>query len=81
MAKTIITPQKKELTMPVECSFRRRKKWRMLGEVQVVRRETYAAMDLDTKVELIRSFVPLGLMARCQRVCSGFVAGLTVRSP
>ena len=48
--------------MPVECSFRRRKKWRMLGEVQVVRRETYAAMDLDTKVELIRSFVPLGLM-------------------
>ena len=28
----------------------------------MVRRETYAAMDLDTKVELIRSFVPLGLM-------------------
>ena len=41
---------------------RKRKKSRVLGEVQVVRRETYAAMDLDTKVELIRSFVPLGLM-------------------
>ncbi|MEO8340853.1 MAG: hypothetical protein ABI604_14255 [Nitrospirota bacterium] len=37
-------------------------KSRVLGEVQVIRRDTYAAMDLDTKVELIRSLVPRGLM-------------------
>lgn len=43
-------------------SVRTRQKSRVLGKVQVVRRETYAAMDLDTKVELIRSLVPLGLM-------------------
>ena len=48
--------------MSVVRSVRTRKKSRVLGEVQVVRRETYAAMDLDTKVELIRSLVPLGLM-------------------
>ena len=48
--------------MRVEYSVRKRKKSRVLGEVQVIRRETYAAMDLDTKVELIRSLVPLGLM-------------------
>ena len=43
-------------------SVRTRKKSRVLGKVQVVRRETYAAMDLDTTVALIRSLVPLGLM-------------------
>ena len=48
--------------MRVEYSVRKRKKSRVLGEVQVIRRETYAAMDLDTKVELSRSLVPLGLM-------------------
>ena len=48
--------------MSVVRSVRTHKKSRVLGTVQVVRRETYAAMDLDTKVELIRSLVPLGLM-------------------
>jgi transposase-like protein len=43
-------------------SVRRRKKLRVLGKVNVVRREEYEAMDLDTKVEMIRSLVPLGLM-------------------
>ena len=43
-------------------SVRRRKKTRVLGKVDVVRREEYEAMDLDTKVEMIRSLVPLGLM-------------------
>jgi len=41
---------------------RKRKKSRVLGKVDVVRREEYEAMDLDTKVEMIRSLVPLGLM-------------------
>ena len=44
-------------------SVRKRKKSRVLGKVQVVRREEYEAMDLDTKVEMIRTLVPLGLMA------------------
>ena len=43
-------------------SVRKRKKSRVLAKVQVVRRDEYEAMDLDTKVELIRSLVPLGLM-------------------
>jgi transposase-like protein len=41
---------------------RERKKVRRLGEVTVVRREEYADLELDAKVELIRSLVPLGLM-------------------
>jgi transposase-like protein len=43
-------------------SVRKRKKARVLGEVQVVRREEYARLEVDTKVELIRALVPLGLM-------------------
>ena len=43
-------------------SVRKRKKSRVLGKVEVVRRADYAAMDLDTKVEMIRALVPLGLM-------------------
>ncbi len=43
-------------------SVRKRKKSRVLGPVQVVRREDYEGMPLDTKVELIQALVPLGLM-------------------
>jgi len=43
-------------------SVRKRKKSRVLGKVQVVRRDEYEGMELDTKVEMIRSLVPLGLM-------------------
>jgi transposase-like protein len=43
-------------------SIAKRKKSRVLGKVQVVRRDEYETMDLDTKVEMIRSLVPLGLM-------------------
>ena len=46
----------------VLCSVRKRKKARRLGRVDVVRREDYGALELDAKVELIRSLVPLGLM-------------------
>jgi len=43
-------------------SVRKRKKNRKLGEVEIVGREEYADLDLDAKVELIRSLVPMGLM-------------------
>ena len=41
---------------------RKRKKGRTLGPVDIIRREEYAALEVDAKVELIRSLVPLGLM-------------------
>jgi putative transposase len=40
--------------------MRRRK--RSLGEVRVLRREEYQGLELNAKVELIRSLIPLGLM-------------------
>ena len=41
---------------------RKRKKGRMLGPVDIIRREDYADLEVDAKVELICSLVPLGLM-------------------
>ena len=41
---------------------RRSKKKRRLGKVRMMSREEYAAGDLDAKVEMIRSLVPLGLL-------------------
>ena len=41
---------------------RKRKKSRKLGPVDVIRPEDYGDLELDGKVELIRSLVPLGLM-------------------
>ena len=43
---------------------RKRKKVRTLGPVDVIDREEYAELDVDTKVELIRSLVPLGFACR-----------------
>ena len=43
-------------------AVRERKKSRVLGEVRVVRRSEFEAMELDAKVELIRELIPLGLM-------------------
>ncbi len=43
-------------------SVKKRKKSRRLGEVDIVRREEYAELDVDSKVEMIRALVPLGLM-------------------
>ncbi len=43
-------------------SVRKRKKVRTLGPVDVIDRKEYAELDVDTKVELIRSLVPLGLL-------------------
>lgn len=41
---------------------KRRKKSRRKGKVDVMSRERYGELELDSKVELIRSLVPLGLM-------------------
>jgi len=41
---------------------RMRKRKRCLGEVRVLRREEYQGLELNAKVELIRSLIPLGLM-------------------
>jgi putative transposase len=43
-------------------SVQKRKKSRRLGEVEIIRREEYDELDLDSKVESIRALVPLGLM-------------------
>ena len=40
----------------------KRKRKRCLGEVRVLRREEYGELELEAKVELIRSLIPLGLM-------------------
>ena len=41
---------------------RKRKKVRKLGRVDIIHRDDYADLELDAKVELIRSLVPLGVM-------------------
>ena len=43
-------------------SVRKRKKGRTLGAVDVINRAEYAELEVDAKVALIRSLVPLGLM-------------------
>jgi putative transposase len=43
-------------------SVKKRKKSRRLGEVDVISREEYSECDVDSKVEMIRALVPLGLM-------------------
>jgi len=39
-----------------------RKRKKCFGEVEVIGREEYTELELDAKVELIRSLIPLGLM-------------------
>ncbi len=43
-------------------SVKKRKKSRVLGEVEVMSREEYTGLDVDSKVEMIRALIPLGLM-------------------
>ena len=43
-------------------SVRKRKKGHTLGAVDVIDREEYAELEVDAKVALIRSLVPLGLL-------------------
>ena len=40
-------------------AVRKRKKVRKLGAIDIIRREAYADLELDAKVELIRALVPL----------------------
>ena len=41
-------------------TVKKRKKSRRLGEVEIIRREEYAELELDSKVEAIRALIPLG---------------------
>ena len=43
-------------------SVQARKRKKSFGEVEIIGREAYADIELDSKVELIRSLIPLGLM-------------------
>ena len=44
-------------------SLGKRKKTKRLGRIEIVDREAYAGLALDTKVELVRALIPLGLMS------------------
>ena len=48
--------------MRVLRAVKKRKKVRKLGAIDSIRREAYADLELDAKVELIRALVPLGLL-------------------
>jgi len=61
LTKTDITPRERGATMSVLRAVRKRKKVRTLGAIDIIRREAYADLELDAKVELIRALVPLGL--------------------
>ena len=41
---------------------RERKKTKVLGEARIIEKSDYDEMELDTRLELIRSLIPLGLM-------------------
>ena len=43
-------------------SVKERKKSRRSGKVEVMEREAYGELETDSKVEMIRALVPLGLM-------------------
>lgn len=43
-------------------SVRNRKQTKRLGSIEIVDRDKYQGLELDTKVELIRALIPLGLM-------------------
>ena len=61
--KTDISPREKGAEMSsVLRSVRKRKKGHTLGAVDVIDRAEYAELEVDAKVALIRSLVPLGLM-------------------
>ncbi len=48
--------------MSVLRAVKKRTKVRKLGAIDIIRREAYADLELDGKVELIRALVPLGLL-------------------
>ena len=41
---------------------KKHKKSRRLGEPEVMAREEYGELEVDVKIEMIRSLIPLGLM-------------------
>ena len=63
LAKTTSSRKRKEPRWEV-CYVqpRKHKKSRRLGEPEVMAREEYGELDVDVKIEMIRSLIPLGLM-------------------
>src|SRR3990172_10855416 len=61
LLEDVITEEERSRSMGSVLRRVRKRKQR-LGEVQVVGGEEYGELDLDAKVELIRSLIPLGLM-------------------
>jgi transposase-like protein len=63
MLKDNVKPQEKGAEMgSLLRTVKKCKKSRRLGEVEVVEREAYGELEVDSKVEMIRALVPLGLM-------------------
>ena len=62
VAKDDIPPRERGAEMRVLRAVKKRKKVRKLGAIDSIRREAYADLELDAKVELIRALVPLGLL-------------------
>ena len=61
--KSEIKPLKKGADMgSLLRRIKERKKTRRLGEVEVMEQEGYGELEVDSKVEMIRALVPLGLM-------------------
>ena len=61
--KSEIKPLKKGADMgSLLRRVKERKKTRRLGEVEVMEQEGYGELEVDSKVEMIRALVPLGLM-------------------
>ncbi|MDI6815720.1 MAG: hypothetical protein QME41_00810, partial [Actinomycetota bacterium] len=49
--------------MSVLCSAKEgKRKTKRLGKVDIIEREQYERLELDSKVELIRALIPIGLM-------------------
>ena len=42
---------------------RERKKAKKLGEPKIIRKEEYEGLEIDTKLEMIRALIPIGIMA------------------
>ena len=61
-AKTISHVRKEPVVGSIVRAVGNRKEKKRLGDVDVIAREEYTELDLDARVELIRSLIPLGLM-------------------
>ena len=56
LTKTDITHERAEMSVPTCCQ--KAQEGSQAGAIEIIRREAYADLELDAKVELIRSLVP-----------------------